>query len=209
MPLDTVWVDPGCAFSQTRSYLMILTAKVSSLYALSSQVQSTSWKWPQLCSHTPEGFVFISGAMHLKPVQALHEAQKTLGLGFCGRQDPNSASAVTENLWIEMENFPPLRLTCTVFILCLQVYSMFSYTQEHPSTLTDSYSDYCSIHKSPEIIRSPQTTLPPETRSPFMYDTYTYAVSQPDVYELLKVNLISRKPEISELSPFVSQVSAG
>lgn len=85
---------------------------------------------------------------------------------------------------------------------------MFSYTQEHPSALTDSYSDYCSIHKSPEIISSPQTTLPPETMSPFMYDRYTYAVSQPDVYELLKVNLISRKPEIPELSPFVSQVSA-
>ncbi|NXQ09809.1 A2ML1 protein, partial [Peucedramus taeniatus] len=45
--------------------------------------------------------------------------------------------------------------------------------------------------------------------SPFMYNRYSYAVSQPDVYELLKVNLISRKPEIPELSPFVSHVSTG
>ncbi|KAM6093161.1 alpha-2-macroglobulin-like protein 1 [Theristicus caerulescens] len=66
------------------------------------------------------------------------------------------------------------------------VYNMFSYSQEHPSTLTDSYSDYCTIHKSPGIIGSPQTTLPPGTTSPFMYNSYTYAVSQPDVYELLK-----------------------
>ncbi|XP_074444944.1 alpha-2-macroglobulin-like protein 1 [Larus michahellis] len=66
------------------------------------------------------------------------------------------------------------------------VYNMFSYSQEHPSTLTDSYSDYCTIHKSPGIISSPQTTLPPGTTSPFMYDRYSYAVSQPDVYELLK-----------------------
>ncbi|XP_009465519.1 PREDICTED: alpha-2-macroglobulin-like protein 1 [Nipponia nippon] len=66
------------------------------------------------------------------------------------------------------------------------VYNMFSYSQEHPSTLTDSYSDYCTIHKSPGIIGSPQTTLPPGTMSPFMYNRYTYAVSQPDVYELLK-----------------------
>ncbi|XP_050752376.1 alpha-2-macroglobulin-like protein 1 [Gymnogyps californianus] len=66
------------------------------------------------------------------------------------------------------------------------VYNMFSYSQEHPSTLTDSYSDYCTIHKSPGIISSPQTTLPPGTMSPFMYNRYSYAVSQPDVYELLK-----------------------
>ncbi|XP_054040662.1 alpha-2-macroglobulin-like protein 1 [Rissa tridactyla] len=66
------------------------------------------------------------------------------------------------------------------------VYNMFSYSQEHPSTLTDSYSDYCTIHKSPGIISSPQTTLPPGTTSPFMYNRYSYAVSQPDVYELLK-----------------------
>lgn len=102
-----------------------------------------------------------------------------------------------------------LTLTCTVFILCLQVHNMFSSSQEHPSTLTDSYSDYCTIHKSPGTIGSPQTTLPPGTMSPFMYNRYAYAVSQPDVYELLKVNPISRKPEISELSPFVSQVSTG
>ncbi|XP_076201906.1 alpha-2-macroglobulin-like protein 1 isoform X2 [Aptenodytes patagonicus] len=66
------------------------------------------------------------------------------------------------------------------------VYSMFSYSQEHPSTLTDPYSDYCTIHKSPGIIGSPQTTLPPGTMSPFMYNRHSYAVSQPDVYELLK-----------------------
>ena len=144
-----------------------------------------------------------------KLVEALHETQKPLGLGFCGRPDPSSASAVTENLWTEVKNFPPLTLTCTVFILCLQVYNMFSYSQEHPSTLTDSYSDYCTIHKSPGIIGSPQTTLPPGTMSPFMYNRYSYAVSQPDVYELLKVNLVSVKPEISELSLFVSQVSTG
>uniref|UniRef100_A0A8C3JPA2 Alpha-2-macroglobulin-like protein 1 n=1 Tax=Calidris pygmaea TaxID=425635 RepID=A0A8C3JPA2_9CHAR len=66
------------------------------------------------------------------------------------------------------------------------VYNMFSYSQEHPSTLTDSYSDYCTIQKSPGIISSPHTTLPPGTTSPLMYDRYSYAVSQPDVYELLK-----------------------
>lgn len=94
-----------------------------------------------------------------------------------------------------MKNFPPLTLTCTVFILGLQVYNMFSYSQEHPSTLTDSYSDYCTIRKSPGIIGSSQTTLPPGTMSPFTYNRYSYAVSQPDVYELLKVNLTSRKPD--------------
>ncbi|XP_068811741.1 alpha-2-macroglobulin-like protein 1 isoform X2 [Struthio camelus] len=66
------------------------------------------------------------------------------------------------------------------------VYSMFSYPQEYPSVITDSYSDYCTIHKSPETISSPQTTLPSGTTSPFMYNSYTYAVSQPDVYELLR-----------------------
>lgn len=131
--------------------------------------------------------------MHLKLVEGLHEAQKSLVLGFCGRQNLSSASAVTENLWIEMKNFLPVTLTCTVFILCLQVYNMFSYSQEHPITLTDSYSDYCTVHKSPGISGSPQTTLPPGTMSPFMYDRYSYAVSQPDVYGLLKVNLVSRK----------------
>ncbi|XP_009985556.1 PREDICTED: alpha-2-macroglobulin-like protein 1 [Tauraco erythrolophus] len=66
------------------------------------------------------------------------------------------------------------------------VYNMFSYSQEHPSTLTDPYSDYCTTHKSPGVIGSPQTTLPPGTMSPVMYNRYSYAVSQPDVYELLK-----------------------
>ncbi|KAM6292658.1 alpha-2-macroglobulin-like protein 1 [Porphyrio hochstetteri] len=66
------------------------------------------------------------------------------------------------------------------------VYNMFSYSQENPSTLTDPYSDYCAIQKSPEIVGSPQTTLPPGTMSPFMYNRHSYAVSQPDVYELLK-----------------------
>ncbi|XP_051635855.1 alpha-2-macroglobulin-like protein 1 [Manacus candei] len=66
------------------------------------------------------------------------------------------------------------------------VYNMFSYSQEHPSTLTDFYSDYCTIHESPGTIDSPQTTLPPGTMSPFMYRRHSYAVSQPDVYELLK-----------------------
>ncbi|KAM9030221.1 alpha-2-macroglobulin-like protein 1 isoform 1-T1 [Ara ararauna] len=66
------------------------------------------------------------------------------------------------------------------------VYYMFSYSQEHPTTLTDSYSDYCTMHKSPGTIGSPQTTLPPGTMSPFMYNRYSYAVSQPDIYELLK-----------------------
>ncbi|XP_074966627.1 alpha-2-macroglobulin-like protein 1 isoform X1 [Phalacrocorax aristotelis] len=66
------------------------------------------------------------------------------------------------------------------------VYNMFSFSQEHPSTLTDSYSDYCTSHKSPGIMNSPQTTLPPGTMSPFMNNRYSYAVSQPDVYELLK-----------------------
>ena len=81
---------------------------------------------------------------------------------------------------------------------------MFSYAQEQLSTLTDVYSDYCTIHKSPD---ASQTTLSPGMMSPFMYNSYSYPVSQPDVYELLKVNLISRKPEISKLSPFVSQAS--
>ncbi|XP_061328272.1 alpha-2-macroglobulin-like protein 1 isoform X2 [Pezoporus flaviventris] len=66
------------------------------------------------------------------------------------------------------------------------VYYIFSYSQDHPTTLTDSYSDYCTIHKSPGAIGSPQTTLPPGTISPFMYNRYSYAVSQPDIYELLK-----------------------
>ncbi|XP_035168726.1 alpha-2-macroglobulin-like protein 1 [Oxyura jamaicensis] len=65
------------------------------------------------------------------------------------------------------------------------VYNMFSYPQEHPSILTDSYSDYCTVHKSSGTISS-LTTLPPTTTSPFMYDRYSYAVSQPDVYELLR-----------------------
>ncbi|KAM8821945.1 alpha-2-macroglobulin-like protein 1 [Eudromia elegans] len=62
------------------------------------------------------------------------------------------------------------------------VYSMFSYPQEYPSVITDSYSDYCIIHKSSKTIISPQTTLP----SGAVYNSYSYAVSQPDVYELLK-----------------------
>lgn len=139
--------------------------------------------------------MLVSCAMHLKLVEALHEAQKPLGWDFCVRQDLSSASMVTENLQIEMKNFPPLPLTSTVFVLGLQVYNMFSYSQEHPSTLTDSYSDYCTIHKSPGIIGSSQTTLPPGTMSPFTNDRYSYAVSQPDVYELLKVNLTSRKSD--------------
>ncbi|XP_068022133.1 alpha-2-macroglobulin-like protein 1 [Melanerpes formicivorus] len=66
------------------------------------------------------------------------------------------------------------------------VYNMFSYTQERSSTLTDDYSDYCTMHKSPGTAASPQTTIPPGTMSPLMHDRYTYAVSQPDVYELLQ-----------------------
>lgn len=108
-----------------------------------------------------------------------------------------------------MKIFSSLTLTCTVFILSLQVYNMFIYAQEQLSTLTDIYSDYCTIHKSPGIPDASKTTPSPGMMSPFMYNRYSYAVSQPDVYELLKVNLISRKPEISELSPFVSQVSTG
>lgn len=153
--------------------------------------------------------MFFSGAIHLKFVEALHKTQNPLGTGFCDRRDPSSASEVTGDLWIEIKISPPLILTCTVFILCLQVYNMFSYAQEQLSTLTDIYSDYCTIHKSPGIIDASQTTLSPGTKSPFMYNRYSYAVSQPDVYELLKVNLISRKPEISEPSPFMSQVSSG
>lgn len=42
LPLDTVLVDPGCVFSQTRGYLMTLTGKVPLQYTLSSQVQSMS-----------------------------------------------------------------------------------------------------------------------------------------------------------------------
>ncbi|XP_041880174.1 alpha-2-macroglobulin-like protein 1 isoform X2 [Corvus kubaryi] len=66
------------------------------------------------------------------------------------------------------------------------VYNMFSYAQEQLSTLTDVYSDYCTIHKGPGIIDASQTTLSPGAKSPFMYNRYSYAVSQPDVYELLK-----------------------
>ncbi|XP_056363640.1 alpha-2-macroglobulin-like protein 1 isoform X2 [Oenanthe melanoleuca] len=66
------------------------------------------------------------------------------------------------------------------------VHNMFSYAQEQLSTLTDVYSDYCTIHKSPGITDASQTTLSPGMMSPFMYNSYSYAVSQPDVYELLK-----------------------
>ncbi|KAM4788544.1 alpha-2-macroglobulin-like protein 1 isoform 3-T3 [Cyanocitta cristata] len=66
------------------------------------------------------------------------------------------------------------------------VYNMFSYAQEQLSTLTDVYSDYCTIHKGPGIIDASQTTLSLGAKSPFMYNGYSYAVSQPDVYELLK-----------------------
>ncbi|XP_041316539.1 alpha-2-macroglobulin-like protein 1 [Pyrgilauda ruficollis] len=66
------------------------------------------------------------------------------------------------------------------------VYNMFSYAQEQLSTLTDIYSDYCTIHKSPGITDASQTTPSPGMMSPFMYNRYSYAVSQPDVYELLK-----------------------
>uniref|UniRef100_A0A8C6JYY6 Uncharacterized protein n=1 Tax=Melopsittacus undulatus TaxID=13146 RepID=A0A8C6JYY6_MELUD len=67
-----------------------------------------------------------------------------------------------------------------------RVYYMFSHSQDHPTSLTDSYSDYCTVHKSPGTIGSPQTTPPPGTMSPLMYNRYSYAVSQPDIYELLK-----------------------
>uniref|UniRef100_A0A8C3RAU8 Alpha-2-macroglobulin-like protein 1 n=1 Tax=Cyanoderma ruficeps TaxID=181631 RepID=A0A8C3RAU8_9PASS len=66
------------------------------------------------------------------------------------------------------------------------VYNMFSYAQEQLSTLTDIYSDYCTIHRSPGITDVSQTTLSPGMKSPFMYNRYSYAVSQPDVYEFLK-----------------------
>ncbi|XP_072782532.1 alpha-2-macroglobulin-like protein 1 isoform X2 [Taeniopygia guttata] len=66
------------------------------------------------------------------------------------------------------------------------VYNMFSYAQEQLSTLTDVYSDYCTVHKSPGITDASQTTLSPGMMSPFMYNRYSYAVSQPDVYEFLK-----------------------
>lgn len=148
-------------------------------------------------------------AIHPKFVEALHKIQNHLRLDFCVRQDLSSASEVTGYLWREMKIFPPLTLTCTVFILSLQVYNMFSYAQEQLSILTDIYSDYCTIHRSSGITDASQTTLSPGMKSPFMYNRYSYAVSQPDVYEFLKVNLISRKPVISELSPFVFQVNTG
>ncbi|XP_056197787.1 alpha-2-macroglobulin-like protein 1 isoform X1 [Falco biarmicus] len=66
------------------------------------------------------------------------------------------------------------------------VHNMFSYSQEHSSTLTDPYSDYCTTYQSPKVTSSPQSTLPPGTMSPLMYNRYSYAVSQPDIYELLK-----------------------
>ncbi|XP_027670833.2 alpha-2-macroglobulin-like protein 1 isoform X3 [Falco cherrug] len=66
------------------------------------------------------------------------------------------------------------------------VHNMFSYSQEHSSTLTDPYSDYCTTYQSPGVTSSPQSTLPPGTMSPLMYNRYSYAVSQPDIYELLK-----------------------
>uniref|UniRef100_A0A8D2NX75 Alpha-2-macroglobulin-like protein 1 n=1 Tax=Zosterops lateralis melanops TaxID=1220523 RepID=A0A8D2NX75_ZOSLA len=66
------------------------------------------------------------------------------------------------------------------------VYNMFSYAQEQLSILTDIYSDYCTIHRSPGITDASQTTLSPRMKSPFMYNRYSYAVSQPDVYEFLK-----------------------
>ncbi|XP_038009161.1 alpha-2-macroglobulin-like protein 1 isoform X2 [Motacilla alba alba] len=66
------------------------------------------------------------------------------------------------------------------------VYNMFSYAQEQLSTLTDVYSDYCTIRKSPGITDASQPTSSPGMKSPFMYNRYSYAVSQPDVYELLK-----------------------
>ncbi|XP_066197304.1 alpha-2-macroglobulin-like protein 1 isoform X1 [Sylvia atricapilla] len=66
------------------------------------------------------------------------------------------------------------------------VYNMFSYTQEQLSTLTDIYSDYCTIQRGPGITDASQATLSSGMKSPFMYNRYSYAVSQPDVYEFLK-----------------------
>lgn len=151
--------------------------------------------------------MLFSGAIHPKFVEALRKIQNPLRLGSCVRWDLSSASEVTGNLWIEIKIFPAPTLTCTVFILTLQVYNMFSYTQEQLSTLTDIYSDYCTIHRSPGVTDASQATLSSGMKSSFMYNKYSYAVSQPDVYEFLKVNLISRKPEISDLSPFASQVT--
>lgn len=140
--------------------------------------------------------MFFSGAMHPKFVEALHKIQNPLGLGFCDRQDLSSASEVTGNLWIEIKIFTLLTLICTVFFLSLQVYNMFSYAQEQLSTLTDIYSDYCTIHKSPGITHASKTTPSPGMVSPFLYNRYSYAVSQPDVYDFLKVSLIPRTAEM-------------
>ncbi|KAI6079815.1 Alpha-2-macroglobulin-like protein 1 [Aix galericulata] len=78
------------------------------------------------------------------------------------------------------------------------VYNMFSYPQEHPSILTDSYSDYCTVHKSSGTTSS-QTTLPPTTTSPFLYNSYSYAVSQPDVYGLLRNSAYEHLEDLEDL----------
>ncbi|CAM5082005.1 unnamed protein product, partial [Eretmochelys imbricata] len=78
------------------------------------------------------------------------------------------------------------------------VYSMFSYLKEYPYIIRDTYNDPCDGHRrhrgSLETSASPGTSSSPyqmaeTTTPPFMheyYHTYSYAVSLPDLYELLK-----------------------
>ncbi|CAM4459953.1 unnamed protein product, partial [Caretta caretta] len=81
------------------------------------------------------------------------------------------------------------------------VYSMFSYPREYPYIIRDTYNDPCNGHRrhrgSLEASASPGTSsspyqmaeTPTTTTPPFMhqyYHTYSYAVSLPDLYELLK-----------------------
>ncbi|XP_065408383.1 alpha-2-macroglobulin-like protein 1 [Chrysemys picta bellii] len=96
------------------------------------------------------------------------------------------------------------------------VYSMFSYPKEYLYIIRHSYNDPCDGHRhcrrSPEASASRGTSSSPyrmtetpttpstTTTPPFMheyYHTYSYAVSLPDLYELLKVKSLPNPQLVS------------
>ncbi|CAM5081763.1 unnamed protein product, partial [Eretmochelys imbricata] len=95
-------------------------------------------------------------------------------------------------------NQGPAELETRLDLVVTAVYSMFSYLKEYPYIIRDTYNDPCDGHRchrgSLEASASPGTSSSPyqmaeTTTPPFMheyYHTYSYAVSLPDLYELLK-----------------------